>query len=132
MGLNMGLKWSLRKKVEEKGAGGALLGSWGGCKGMKKPIIASGVILAPNQYAFTDSLFNPIEGMTADGYIVRVLKKGIRLFFRGEFYTLNPHHVFCLESKLENGKTWYSYGGKLNELPMRELDELETAIRASL
>ncbi len=84
--------------------------------------------IAENQDAFTDALFQP--GGTFDGYIDRVLKNGgIKLFFRGETYVLNKHHVFCLATKLPNGKTWYSYGGKLNELSLCALADLETEIR---
>jgi len=84
--------------------------------------------IARNHSEFMDALFKGPS--TFDGYIERVLKNGgIKLFARGEFYVLNPHHVFCLATKL-NGRTWYSYGGKLNELGWREKDALEEKIRA--
>jgi hypothetical protein len=89
-----------------------------------------GLKFARNLTAFTDCLFRPYEGGTCDGYIDRVLKSNqVRLFFRGETYVLNQENVFCLATKMENGKTWYSYGGKLNTLTLSERDDLACSIR---
>lgn len=92
------------------------------CDGSKK------LAIAKSKKEFDQALFSGLT--TFDAYIVRVKKNGIVLWYMGETYTLNPHHVFCLHSKLPNGKTWYSYGGKLNEKSMRERENIEDQVRA--
>lgn len=82
------------------------------------------------QDQFTDALFTP--GGTFDGYIDKQLKNGIRLFFRGEIYVLNRDNVFCLATKQSDGKTWYSYGGKINALSYATTCALADLIREML
>ncbi len=84
--------------------------------------------IARNQTEFLNGLFTGPK--TADGFIVRKLKRGIKLWALGEDYVLNQDGVFCLATKL-NGQTWYSYGGRLNAaLSMTQRAELADNIRA--
>lgn len=50
---------------------------------MKKPIIVE------SQSAFLDSLFKPIEGKTADGYVVKRTKNTCVVWLHGKEYTIN-------------------------------------------
>lgn len=63
-----------------------------------------------------------------DGYVIRRNASSVRLFAFGEFYTLNRHRVFCLESKQPDGRTWFSYGGDLNRRTLSELDDLASEL----
>lgn len=84
---------------------------------------------ARNKAAFDSALFT--GPATFDGYIVRVLKSGgIKLVFRSEVYVLNSDGVFCLATKQSDGRMWYSYGGKLNELSMSALSDLADVVRS--
>lgn len=92
---------------------------------------------ALSKSAFLSSLFIPVNGATLDGWIEGQVNtrhaKGIRLHYQNETYVLNGESVFCLATKQPDGKTWYSYGGKLNALlSMRERDALATTIRGMI
>ena len=82
---------------------------------------------APSKSAFDSALFTP--GGTFDGYLhKRRVQNGIKLSYQNENYVLNREGVFCLQTKHE-GRNWYSYGGKLNELTLIARYELEQVIR---
>lgn len=96
--------------------------------------IAAGVIIAKDKSAMLDTLFKPVDGRTADGYIERVQagkrNRGIKLWVNNETYVLNFDGVFCFATKLPDGRTWYSYGGNLNaRLTCSGRHELACAIR---
>lgn len=63
--------------------------------------------IANNENEFINSLFNP-DG-TCSGYIQKVNKHKIDLWILNKEYTINKFGVLCLRTKLDNGKTWYSY-----------------------
>lgn len=84
--------------------------------------------IARNADEFTDRLFT--GPATHSGFVVRRLKRGIKLWAMGEDYVLNEDGVFCLATRL-NGQTWYSYGGRLNAaLTMTERYDLAQLIRS--
>lgn len=86
--------------------------------------------IAASEGAFSDALFQ--SGGTYDGYIDRKLANGIRLFYLGETYFLNRENVFCLATKQPDGKTWFSYGGKLNRATLTARYDLAQWIRRSV
>jgi hypothetical protein len=63
---------------------------------------------------------------TMDGIkINKVSPDEVNLSYKGENYVLNRNGVFVLATQLDDGRTWYSYGGKLNaEHSLKELDNL--------
>lgn len=63
-------------------------------------------IIADNEGAFTDSLFNPVDGRTADGYVVKRGKKFVDVFLLGREYRVNAHRVWCKGAKTESGTFW--------------------------
>jgi hypothetical protein len=85
--------------------------------------------ICPSRDEFISTLFKP--GGTADGFIDRVRPGGgIRVWIRGEYFTLNQENVFGLESKVD-GRTWYSYGGRFKEgMTMTAQAELAEQVRA--
>ena len=65
--------------------------------------------LAKNHAEFIAALFQPIDGRTFDGYIVRINNDSIDLFVLGKNYTINRNGVLCEKAIMPNGKTWYNY-----------------------
>ena len=93
------------------------------------------IIIARSKALMLESLFKPVDGRTASGYVRKVLPSGkVKLHIMGEDFTLNNDHVFCLETKQANGSTWYSYGGDFKGVALKNSlfaeSELETAIRS--
>lgn len=84
--------------------------------------------MARNLDEFLGSLFK--GPTTFDGYVIKKKKDGqIKLWAWGENYVLNLDHVFCLATKLPDGRTWYSYGGRLNQISLQAQQELEKTVK---
>jgi len=66
-------------------------------------------IITRDKASFLESLFKPINGKTADGYVSKRLKNRIVVWLAGKEYTVNAHKVWCNMTKLANGQTWYSH-----------------------
>lgn len=84
--------------------------------------------IALNKKAFMSALFTGPR--TFDAYIIRKTSRRIGIQFMDEEYTLNQESVFCLTTKLPDGRKWYSYGGKLNEHSLRIRAQFEQQVRA--
>ena len=70
--------------------------------------------IAESSAQCVDSLFT--SGGTVTNYVIKRSQSFIDLFILGETYRLNRHGVFCLMTKLDNGRNWFSYGGKFNAI----------------
>jgi len=71
-------------------------------------ITLNGKKLAESESEFMDSLFQ--SGGTCVGYAKRN-KKSVTILDmqRNKVGMINAHGVLCAATKLDNGKTWYSY-----------------------
>lgn len=54
--------------------------------------------------------------------VVKRLKRQVKLKYCNEDYVINKYGCICLETKPDclKGKSWFSYGGKLNEFSMMD------------
>lgn len=85
------------------------------------------VRIAPDRATFDAAATGPHP---YDGWVKRRQGRSIHLAALGENYVLNFDNVFCLATRHEDGRTWYSYGGKLNaRLGCLQTHELATALR---
>lgn len=66
-------------------------------------------IILQSKSAFTDTLFNPVNGHTADGYVSKRLKTGVVVWLAGTEYMVNRHKVWCNMTRQHDGKVWYSH-----------------------
>lgn len=91
--------------------------------------LQSQLAIAHNKAAFDAALFTGPR--TFDGYIIRLVKGGIKLFIRGETFVLNHDNVFCLQTKQPDRKMWYSYGGEFKRgMTLTQEADLASQIRA--
>lgn len=65
------------------------------------------MLKAGTQKQSLDSLF--VAGGTTDIIILKTTKNTIKCQYQTEQLTLNKHGVLCAETKLDSGKTWYSF-----------------------
>ena len=91
-------------------------------------MIIAGKYYAPNKSAMLDTLFNPINGRTANGYYRRV-KHGIRLYnVQGTLFAYIAMHearpFIVSASTLDNGKVWYMQGLSSLDREYMGLDKL--------
>jgi hypothetical protein len=59
-------------------------------------------VIVENQAAFVETLFKPINGKTADGYVLKRGKRFVDLFLAGKTFRLNKWGVFCQR----DGEVW--------------------------
>lgn len=61
-------------------------------------------VIVSNEAEFTETLFKPIDGRTADGYIVRRGKRFVDIWLCGKQFRVNRYLVLCEQG--DNG-AWY-------------------------
>lgn len=62
-----------------------------------------------NKDAFLATLFQPVNGRTADGYVSKRTPSGVVVWLANKEFMINLNGVWCNMSKLENGRTLYSH-----------------------
>jgi hypothetical protein len=80
--------------------------------------------IVENERAFTETLFKPINGKTADGYVAKRGKRFCDVWIAGKVYRINRWLVWC--KQCEASKVWQH---AVLDLPFT-LSELDTAARA--
>jgi hypothetical protein len=56
------------------------------------------MVIVENEAAFTETLFKPINGRTADGYVVKRGKRFCDVWVNGKVYRINSYLVWCMGS----------------------------------
>ena len=71
-----------------------------------------GPVIVESQAAFVETLFHPINGKTADGYVIRRGKRFVDVFLAGREFRLNKWGVWCQK----DGEVWQHAVLTLNAL----------------
>jgi len=82
-------------------------------------------VIVANADAFTETLFKPIEGRTADGYVVKRSKRFCDVWLNGTIYRINGELVWCAPCTFSDGRKGWTY----SNLPF-SLMGLDDAARA--
>lgn len=54
------------------------------------------IVIVENESAFKETLFKPINGRTADGYVIKRGKRFCDVFLCGKTYRINSYLVWCM------------------------------------
>lgn len=82
-------------------------------------------VIVESKAEFTESLFKPINGRTADGHVIRRAKHHIDVFLCGHEYRINRWLVWCKGSKQDDGRTLWQHA--VLDIPFTLLNADEAA-----
>jgi hypothetical protein len=67
-------------------------------------------VIVESKAAHTETLFKPVNGRTADGYVIRRAKDHVDVWLCGKEYRINRWLVWCKGSKQEDGRILWQHG----------------------